>query len=257
MKYIVDDYTEESNDELNEQGFKTNEHDLPINNIDNFYAAGVNRHHTWVANINPLNDQYDARYHAFPSSLMSYTYPSADETGYYRFDFKYLNVTEEENSNYTRPLIGNEKNYSFNNEVLEAYSEAAKNESAVSYPSGVNQEIMSRAAQSHGNWGVRYTYNIDVKNDGKQDKIIELYSVMKNFVGLVYYITDLDTNQIIASDGYTVISDIDTGINDMVRSDVKLINMEIPAKSQYRLTVTFLNGVGDAGFVHHLKLKSV
>lgn len=223
---------------------------LPLYIRDEFYGLDFkNRQEQWIANLNPINDQYDARYYSAPSSLPSYSYDSGDG-GTYLFDFQYLNPYAEYTDTYAAPQIGDIRNYPLNNTILNYFRRAALTGVAEPYPSGVEQDYLNDMTMACGSWGVTHKYTLDVTNSGSKWRTLNYHLIMKNFAAILYTVRDAKTGETIEYDGLTLES-------EAYKTDHDVFRVVLPPGARYTITFSTLNGVGTAGFGNYLELGTI
>jgi len=236
---------------------------LSINLQDSYYDNIHNPKDTWITAINPFNDIDWGLYKALPSNLHAFTYDDTHngKTGKWYFDVAHLNpkaLTASDAFDYADELVGDELNFGINNDFIAYFKEQASiprpAEPLEVYPlpNNVSKEQWQDMAMMMGAWGVTYTYDIYVTNNGEQDRYLEYILQMANFAGVKVTVENLTTGES-ASELKTVISE--EGTEDFIRQNHSLFNVELKSKNSYHIKLSILNGVGTTGFDNWLELK--
>ena len=114
-----------------------------------------------------------------------------------------------------------------------------------------------------GSWGVIHTYEINIQNTGNTTKSLKYFIDMSNYAGISYEIRN-NANNSVVKPAYSkiIMSDIDwvdpndpNQGKDFVRTTLEVFDEEIPPKSDYKIIVSVLNGVGTGGFENRLYLS--
>jgi len=155
-------------------------------------------------------------------------------------------------------LIEHELNYRIGDDFIAYFKKQASiprpAEPLESYPlpNNVSKERWQDMAMMMGAWGVTYTYDIYVSNNGEQDRHLEYILQMANFAGVKVTVENLTTGES-TSELKTVISE--DGTEDFIRQNHSLFNVELKSKNSYHIRLSILNGVGTTGFDNWLELK--
>ena len=148
---------------------------LQVKMQDPFYGQGLTNS-SWISNINPINDRYISSKHmSEPTSLHTFEYQ--DTSGDWLFDFQYLNpkailaeapqsIKEvSDTSAYNNPIL--------KEGVLNYFRDAGQNGFYPSRPFPIldfsddsNYSTWEDYTMVMGGWGVTYTDNIRIVNNG-------------------------------------------------------------------------------------------
>ena len=257
LNYVVDDSIGAGN--------------LPVQLYDAFYGKGMISDR-WITNINPFNDGgIWSKYLTEPSSLHFFEYE--DSQGTWNFDFKYLNPKAvrsstpqgikdvSEDSDYSNPIL--------NNDVLEYFKYAAQHgvyrddEPVQNFIYNADYLTWEDYTMMFGSWGVTHTYEINIQNTGNTTKNLKYFIDMSNYAGISCEVRN-NANNSVVKPAYSkiIMSDIDwidpndpNQGKDFVRTTLEVFDEEIPPKSDYKIIVSVLNGVGTGGFENRLYLS--
>jgi hypothetical protein len=240
LSYIVDDFIYDGN--------------LPVSIKDEFFGNErlVNRDN-WVANLSPIYDP-SIVINSPPSQLNGFTY--TDSGGDWQFDYKHILPNSAADSRYM--YKGAAQNYAIKEDVLEKYRYMGVNDITPAFPSGVTKQEIASKAVALGNWGTKYTYNIFIENIGNTTRTLTFDLYLDNFAGVTYTGYNYNINSWLESGGITIDSrfgtvDPNAGADDK-RRHCEVATITIPAGNACWLGVSYLNGVGPAGFTNTLYL---
>lgn len=237
---------------------------LPVNLIDDYFKDGMhNPKDTWIAAINPFNDIDWGLYKSTPSALHGFEYKDSYNgvSGTWYFDFEHLNPKVWKFADYAKyadPLSEDELNFSINDTFLDYFAYQASiprpQEPLLDYPlpENVAKETWQDVTMMMGAWGVTYTYDIYVANNGTRDRYLEYILQMANFAAVEVNIENLTTGET-TGELKRIISDY--GTDDFLRQNHILFDVELKSKNSYHIKVSILNGVGTTGFDNWLELS--
>jgi hypothetical protein len=215
-------------------------------NQDSFFQSDMKEKlNSWVADINPLNDNNVLK-NTLPSSLYSFAYNDGNN---WMFDYRYMKPNVEYNSYYMKP--GAYSNYSLNDTMVNNYKQYA-HDSSVYLPSSTDRDFIQPNVIAFGGSFINHVYSIDIQNVGSYTRTFKYNYLQASdaLTGVVYNVYDCNARQYTVN-GDKAIYGEEGGDEPMEYDDGRdvfnLVTVVLPQNAHYIITVSIMPGVGTAG----------